>query len=265
MSFERLKTRKKELGLTTEQLSALSGVPIGTINKILNGETKSPRYDTLLALEHVLSIESDDSSEYTSSDSAGEAVTSYQVKKQGDYTIDDYLALPDDIRAELIDGHLFYMEAPTVPHQDIITSLLVEFELYIRANKGTCKVFAAPLDVQLDCDDKTIVQPDIVVICDKDKRTRKRIFGAPDLCIEIISPSTRRKDYTLKTSKYANAGVREYWIVDEKRQTVTCYYFEGEDYPTIYTFEDKIPVRIYDGQLEIDFAEIQERIEEYTE
>lgn len=272
MLYEELKKRKKELGLTTAQLSALSGVPVGTINKILNGETKSPRYDTMAALERVLLHDHPDYSDahasypspsvLSSADRVGEAAISYCAKKQGEYTLEDYSALPDDVRAELIDGHLIYMEAPTFTHQNIIACLLFELELYIRSNKGKCKVLPSPLDVQLDCNDKTIVQPDIIVICDKEKRKGKRIFGAPDLCIEIISPATRRIDYTIKTSKYANAGVREYWIVDEKRQTIVCYYFEGEDYPTMYTFHDKVPVRIYNGKLEIDFSDILERIEE---
>lgn len=266
MLCERLKERKQKLGLTTEQLSLLSGVPTGTINKILNGETKSPRYDTLAALEKALS-DKELSADITYDASSRlsfvqETQNAYNVKKQGDYTIEDYYALPDDVRAELIDGVLFYMEAPSVEHQDIITSLIFEIELYIRSNKGSCKVFAAPVDVQLDCDNKTMVQPDIIVSCDKDKRHKKNIYGAPDLCIEITSPSTRKKDFLLKLQKYMAAGVREYWIVDTKREHVICYFFEGEDYTTFYTFQDKVPVHIFDNKLEIDFSYIKERLAE---
>lgn len=256
MLQERLKQKKQELGLTTEQLSQLSGVPIGTINKILNGETKSPRYDTLEALEEVLYGKKD-----SAQDQIHEAVA-YRVKQPGEYTIDDYQMLPQDVRAELIDGKFIYMEAPSIEHQDISMAITVDIEMYIREKKGTCKVFAAPIDVQLDCDDKTMVQPDIVVICEKEKRNKRRIYGAPDLAIEIVSESSRRTDYGLKVKKYMESGVREYWIVDAKRECIVCYYFEGEDYPIFYTFENKVPVRIYNKDLNIDFLKIKERLAE---
>ena len=159
---EEFKERKNKLGITTEQLSRLSGIPIGTINKILNGETKSPRYATLKALNDVLFRDID-----SGIDGIREAAVAYTFssnKKQGEYTLDDYYALPDDVRAELIDGHLIFLEAPRSVHQELISELLFELKLYIRNNKGTCKVLPAPLDVQLDCDNRTMIQPDISVI-----------------------------------------------------------------------------------------------------
>lgn len=255
MLYEILRKKKEEMGLTTERLSQLSGVPVGTINKILNGETRSPRYDTLSALESVLTPQKPYPNMIC--DSASLLAT----KQQGTYTIEDYYALPDDLRAELIDGNLIFLEAPSFSHQEIITSLLLEIGLFIRSNKGGCKVLASPLDIQLDCDDRTIVQPDIIVSCDKKKRTERGIYGAPDMCIEIISPSTRKLDYGLKMTKYMNAGIREYWIVDLKREAVVCYYFEGEDYPVMHTFRDKVPVRIFDGRLTIDFSQIKDGLE----
>lgn len=263
MLYETLRDRKKELNITTEQLSLLSGVPVGTINKILNGETKSPRYDTLTALNRVLFSSSE-------SDAVSEAVIPYLTdhsevetnSKPKIYTVYDYEHLPDNVRAELIDGTFFFMEAPSLTHQDTITALIFEFELYIRSKNGNCKVFTSPIDVQLDCDNKTILQPDIVLSCEKNKRTRKRIIGAPDMCIEVTSASTRRQDYGLKVHKYMSAGVREYWIVDIQRKNIVCYYFESEDYPVFYTFQDKVPVKIYGGELVIDFCRISERIED---
>lgn len=254
MLYESLKKKKEELGLTTERLSQLSGVPVGTINKILNGETRSPRYDTLKALESVLFP----SNPYPNMlcDSASPMFS----KQPGEYTIEDYRALPDDVRAELIDGVFIFLEAPTFGHQHIISSLLFELTLFIRSNNGNCLALTSPLDIQLDCDDKTVVQPDIIVSCDKNKRTEHGIYGAPDMCIEVISPSTRKRDYGIKMTKYMEAGVREYWIVDLKRETVVCYYFEEEDYPVMYTFQDKVPVRIFGGGLEIDFESIKERM-----
>ena len=106
----------------------------------------------------------------------------------------------------------------------------------------------------------TIVQPDLMIICDKNKLDGKRCNGAPDFIIEIVSPGNPSDDYIRKLYYYKNAGVREYWIVDPKRETVLCYFFEGEDYPHMYTFDDIIPVMIYDGKLEINFADIKERL-----
>ena len=276
MLCEELNRRKKKLGMTTEQLSQLSGVPVGTINKILSGETKSPRYDTLRALENVLYGLNGESPELYSRiterdiralnvmtpDALREAAGPYCTKRQGEYTVEDYRALPEDVRAELIDGVLIFLEAPTFTHQELVTELLLEFGNFVRKNKGTCRVVPSPLDVQLDCDDRTMVQPDIAVICRKERITRKGVYGAPDLCIEVISESTRKLDYGVKMNKYMEADVREYWIVDLKREKVVCYGFEGEDAPeiNIYTFKYRVPVRIWEGRLEVDFAAVSERI-----
>ncbi len=258
---QKIKEKKSELGITTSQLSMLSGVPVGTINKILNGETRSPRYQTLKALEDAL-FASSTASHTVPSDRICETAPVYStnLKKQGEYTLEDYYALPDDVRAELIDGELIYLEAPSVIHQQLISELLFEIKLYIRTNNGKCIVLPAPLDVQLDCDDHTMVQPDISVLCHPDRILDKGIYGAPDFCIEIVSPSSRKKDYSKKVIKYMDAGVREYWIVDPKRETVLCYFFEGEDYPELFTFADTIPVHIYEGNLQISFADIKSRL-----
>lgn len=181
-------------------------------------------------------------------------------KRQGEYTLEDYYALPDDIRAELIDGELIFLEAPSSIHQELIGELFFEIKLYIRTNNGPCKILPSPLDVQLDCDNRTMLQPDISVICHRDRIVKKGVYGAPDLCIEIVSPSSRKRDYEKKRMKYQNAGVREYWIVDPKTESVLCYFFEESDKPHSYTFDDKFPVRIYDSNLVINFAEIKERL-----
>ena len=114
------------------------------------------------------------------------------------------------------------------------------------------------MDVQLDCDDRTMVQPDVLVVCDRDKIIKRCIYGAPDFVVEILSPSTKRKDGIIKLSKYISAGVREYWIVDPDKKQVVVYDFQKEDYPVIYGFGGEIPVGIFDGECRIDFAEIYE-------
>ena len=191
-----------------------------------------------------------------------EAMPAYAVprKRQGEYTLEDYYALPDDIRAELIDGELILLETPSFVLQDLISELLFEIKLYIHTNNGPCKILPSPLDVQLDCDNRTMLQPDISVICHRDRIVKKGVYGAPDFCIEIVSPSSRKRDYEKKRMKYQNAGVREYWIVDPKTASVLCYFFEESNESHSYTFDDKIPVRIYDSNLVINFAEIKERL-----
>ena len=178
--YEKLNQQKKKMGITTEQLSRLSGVPVGTINKILRGETKAPRYDTLQALEKVLFADS--SSEWKENGSAGEytkkiirETAEYFTKKQGEYTIKDYQNLPEDMRAELIDGTLTFSEAPDFTHQELVAELIFEFKLNIRKKGGACRILSSPLDVQLDCDDKTMVQPDISLIC-KGRRSLQLFF-----------------------------------------------------------------------------------------
>ena len=127
---------------------------------------------------------------------------------------------------------------------------------YIKSKKGSCQAYAAPFAVKLFEDRKNIVEPDISVICDRDKLTDRGCTGAPDWIIEIVSPGTSSHDYIRKLNLYANAGVREYWIVDPRTEKITVYYLEVSD-PVIdnYTFQDKIKVNIYDD-LWIDFKEL---------
>lgn len=250
-----IKKKKDEVGMTTASLSKLSGVPVGTINKILNGETKYPRYDTLAALERVLF------SGQESSALVRESASAYGERNQGSYTIEDYRALPDDVRAELIDGRLFYLEAPSTGHQILITKIVRQIDEFIDDNHGDCIVLPAPLDVQLDCDDRTMLQPDISIICKKDRINRKGIFGAPDLVMEITSPSTRSRDCALKLCKYQQAGVREYWIVDVKKRKVITYFFDEDPIPTLYPFDAKIPVKMYEAKLEIDLTKVADMLD----
>jgi Uma2 family endonuclease len=108
------------------------------------------------------------------------------------------------------------------------------------------------MEVQLDEDDYTLVQPDLLIVCDRNKILERTIFGAPDFIAEIMSPASRKKDMRLKLMKYYHAGVREYWIIDPERARVLSYFFEESALiPTLYTFEQEIPVRIYEGNLTI--------------
>ena len=186
-------------------------------------------------------------------------------KKSRECTLEDYYQLPDERRAELIDGVIYDMSAPTIIHQKISLEISVRLHAFISQKKGACMVFSAPVDVQLDCDNKTMVEPDVGIICDPSKIKRFGIYGAPDFVLEVISPSTKKRDYALKLSKYMEAGVREYWIVDFVQAKILVYYFEGDNYPVIYGFDKPVPVNIYGGDLTIDFSNIAKWLEEGME
>ena len=162
------------------------------------------------------------------------------------YTTDDIYALPDGERAELVDGQIYYMAPPSRRHQDISGELFATIREYIKSNNGACKTYIAPFAVFLNEDDRNYVEPDISVICDPNKLNDNGCVGAPDWIIEIVSPSSRRIDYTTKLFKYRTAGVREYWIVDPDKNRVTVYTF-GDDDINEYAFTDNIPVSIYPG------------------
>lgn len=133
------------------------------------------------------------------------------------YTIDDIYSLPDGEHAELIDGEIYYMAPPSWTHQKISMFLSNEISAYIKKNSGGCEVLAAPFAVFLNNDDETYLEPDISVICDRVKLDEDGCHGAPDWIIEIVSPSSKSRDYMKKMFLYNAAGVREYWIVDPER------------------------------------------------
>ena len=110
-----------------------------------------------------------------------------------------------------------------------------------------------------------MVQPDVCIVCDPDKIKRFGIYGAPDFLVEVISPSTKKRDFTLKLFKYMEAGVREYWILDFTQKRILVYYFESDVYPVIYGFDQPVPVNIYNGDLKIDFSNIAKWLDEGME
>lgn len=173
----------------------------------------------------------------------------------GKKTLKDYLALPEGARTELIDGEFYDMASPTSVHTSIASLIWHELFNHIMKNNGSCRPFHAPIDVQLDCNDQTMIQPDVFVICDKDKKVFPWVIGAPDFIVEVVSPSNRKMDVIIKKLKYEKAGVREYWIVFPEEKRVTAYLFEKNEVHH-YTFSDMIPVGIWDGRCTIDFSEI---------
>jgi Uma2 family endonuclease len=168
-------------------------------------------------------------------------------QKTQKYTYADYVQWDDDIRHELIDGVVYDMDAPSTIHQRISRRIFIEFANFLEGKK--CEAFYAPFDVRLNPDtaDDTVVQPDILVVCDPKKIGTKGCLGAPDLIVEILSPSSMRMDMHVKMKRYRAAGVREYWIVNPELQVVMTYLLnEGTYIAWTYGRGDVIPVSILD-------------------
>lgn len=182
------------------------------------------------------------------------------LQKRSDLiNLEQYENLPEDSQIEVFDGIIYNMASPSEDHQTISMELSTSINNYIRSKKGSGKIFHAPFDVILSNDPLTVVQPDIMVVCDKDKLDGKRCNGAPDFIIEIVSPGNPADDYIRKLYYYQNAGVKEYWIVDPRRKTVTVNYFEKNLLNIQYSFDSIIKVNIYED-LYIDFSEISSRL-----
>lgn len=174
-------------------------------------------------------------------------------------TLEEYEKLPEDIRAEVFDGQIFYMASPSQDHQAISLELASILLSYIKKKGGACKVFTAPFDVKFSDTPLTIVQPDLMIICDKTKLDGHRCNGAPDFIIEIVSATNASDDYVKKLYYYQKYGVREYWIVDPIRKSIFVNYFEGEKLSIPYTFASTVKVNIYED-LYIDFSDIEQSV-----
>ena len=166
-----------------------------------------------------------------------------EYKAEQIFTYEDYITWPDDERWELIDGKAIRMESPSRYHQKISGNLFASFHAYLVGK--TCEAYAAPLDVCLYIDNKkdTVVQPDILIVCDQTIMEEKRINGSPDLVVEVLSKSTQKHDKVDKLAKYEKHGVKEVWIIDPPKQEVLVYILNmwGKyNKPTIYRNSDDI-------------------------
>lgn len=251
MNIEKIKTKKEELHLTTSDLSVLSGVPVGTINKILNGETASPRYATIKALEKALHID----------ESISEIGQTIQKTMSGsNHTPEEFYSLPKEIKVELIDGSFYALEAPSVEHQMLVSNLYAKLHEINKKKKQNYFLLLPPITVQLPEHLNTVICPDITVMNTNMAETEmKSIVGIPDLIIEVLSPESRIRDGKLKLNKYQEAGVCEYWIVDAENQKVYVYKLQEDILPVLYDFQEKIPVSIWGENIAVDFPAIQKK------
>ena len=182
------------------------------------------------------------------------------VRKEEYYTYANYCTWDENERWELIDGIPYAMApGPSQAHQTVFGKLFTQLHSFLEGKQ--CKVFAAPFDVRLNANtyDDIVVQPDILVVCDDAKLDGKSCVGAPDMTIEILSPSSAIMDKTLKFKKYLEAGVREYWIVDPEINTITAHILDnGRYYTTNYTETETAPVHVLEG-CTIDLTKVFEK------
>lgn len=250
MDISSLKELKKETGMTNAQIAELSGIPVSTVNKIFSGATQNPRYATLLAMEDVLVNKKKIPFSYNELTESPmllrEESVAYQYNART-YDKEDIEKLDEWDGAELIDGKIYMRPAPSRKHQYLISELLLEIKLFIREKKGECHAYTSPFDVRLFKDEKTIVQPDLFVICNKDILTDKGCTGAPDWIIEVVSENNSSHDYIRKLMQYQKAGVREYWIVDPFQELVSVMNFEDAEKSGQFSFQEVVSSGVLNG------------------
>lgn len=178
------------------------------------------------------------------------------------YTFADVLAWEESERIEIINGEAVMMAPPSSIHQEISMELSAQLHAYLKGKK--CKVYAAPFAVRLFEKDEdrpedvdTMVEPDISVVCDPGKIDKRGCKGAPDMVVEILSPSTQRHDRLTKFNLYQRAGVREYWIVDPANRAVQSFVLEDGRYSVkeFGTAGDKLRVNVLEDCV-IDLSEV---------
>ena len=172
------------------------------------------------------------------------------------YTFADMSTWDDGERAELIDGEIYLMApAPSRPHQKVSGEIFRQLANYLEGKK--CEAYSAPFDVRLFEQDgdapedvDTVVEPDITVVCDPSRLDDRGCKGAPDMVVEILSPSTRRHDRLVKLNLYQRAGVREYWIVSPEEQAVEVFLLSGDGLllpHEVYSRDGIAKVNVLDG------------------
>ena len=178
------------------------------------------------------------------------------------YTYADYLKWEVKERYQLFSGKAYMMSSPSVSHQAISRELLLQFGNWLKGKP--CQVFAAPLDVRLfpkeDKSDDTILQPDLLVVCDSKKLGKGSVNGAPDLVVEIVSPNNTHSELFEKFQYYLEAEVKEYWVLDPEKKVAQVNLYKDRRYiSTIFKGNTRIPVKILPG-LEIALEDLWARI-----
>jgi Uma2 family endonuclease len=189
------------------------------------------------------------------------------AQRDRDYhTYADYLSWPEDVRYELIDGTAYLMApAPALDHQEIAGEIYRQLANALLGKP--CRAFVAPVDVRLPKSDEsdeqidTVVQPDVLVVCDPAKLDRRGVRGAPDFVVEVLSPATAGHDHLLKRRTYERAGVREYWLVHPSDRLLTAYHRDAGRFgePEMQELVGTTPVKVLPG-VEIAWDELVARL-----
>ena len=178
-----------------------------------------------------------------------------------EYTYDDLLKIEDENRYEIIDGVLYQMYSPRTIHQVILTELITQLKYFFQNKK--CTPFIAPLDVRISGERdnkkvKDVVQPDLMVVCDKNKIDEKGICGAPDFIIEVMSPSNPAYDSIKKLNLYLKYKVKEYWLISPMDKKIYTYYLNGKKYDIEeYEIYEEVESHIF-KDLKLNLKEIYE-------
>ncbi|MCL2064121.1 MAG: Uma2 family endonuclease [Candidatus Cloacimonetes bacterium] len=178
------------------------------------------------------------------------------LEKEKRYTYSDYLQWDDEVRYEIIDGVPYAMGSPSSTHQRISRKLTKHIDTFLDGKP--CELFYAPYDVRLNFDtfDDIVVQPDLLVVCDKSKIDKNSYNGVPDLIIEIVSPSTASMDRVRKYHLYRRAKVKEYWIIDPDNKTVSFYTLKDDEYVSdAFGENDKLTSKVLEGFV-VDLTEV---------
>lgn len=307
MRLDEIQWLKKRLKLSVREISARSGVPVGTARKIIDGTSKKPHYSNLndiaevllaeaaaqkvslveymtlhpdlyppreeVMKNEVLVAESDEAARWYSSLNGGHCTdgslaVGFSVKKPGEYTVADLEKIEKYTEGllELIDGVIYDIGTPNIVHQMISGRVSFEIAAFVKQKGGKCIPFTAPTGVRLGGarDNRNYLIPDVMLVCDRNRINTDAIDGAPDFVLEIISPSTKGKDETVKVKAYRDYGVREYWIINPYKKRLTVYFFEDDTMPIHVTaLEGSYGLNIFDGELLIDLDAIAADIDEF--
>ena len=243
MTIQEMLDRKAELGYSNAVLAEKSGVPLSTVQKVLGGFTHAPRKKTLRALEAALLREKAAEEASMLRESYENALPELTASPKKSRKSVDYR------RAELIDGQVFPLPAPSPLHQEIIVRLLVLLANHFSETRNPARLLPPPFGIRPRGEDGgDYFEPDLMTVSDLACLTETGCLGAPDWVLEVTSPATKFRDYTVKPFKYRTGGVRECWIVDPDARVVITYWFGGsEEEMKVYAFGEDVPFSLYPG------------------
>ncbi len=268
---ERLYSYRTFLNMTQKELEEKSGIHQADISKYEKGEG-NPSVKTMQRLAEAMGAKIDISKgyifnrPYVCNVPLSAAVAAYVPagKVQGEYVVDDLAFLPDDVRVEIINGVIYDMATPNVPHQQIIGYIYYKVRSYIEQHQGSEDLISSPFGLFFD-DERNYLEPDLAIVCNPKIIKKKGVLGAPDFILEVCSPGNAQYDLSTKLSVYQKLGVKEYWIIHPMKRYLVKYLLQDENPPQVFYLDQKVPIDTLDGKCVIDLKEIAEIIDRYVE